>query len=66
METDLNPYLSSIDYTVIDLCSVYQILDLANCKDDVRKKVHAVIEKYAEHGLRSLAVARQVRILTQC
>lgn len=36
-----------------------QILDLCNCKEDVRKKVHSVIEKYAERGLRSLAVGRQ-------
>ncbi|KAL9262541.1 Plasma membrane ATPase 4-like protein [Drosera capensis] len=36
-----------------------QILDLCNCREDVRKKVHSVIEKFAERGLRSLAVARQ-------
>ncbi|KAI3435391.1 Plasma membrane ATPase [Psidium guajava] len=36
-----------------------QILNLCNCKDDVRKKAHAVIDKFAERGLRSLAVARQ-------
>lgn len=36
-----------------------QILDLCKCKEDVRKKVHAVIDKFAERGLRSLAVARQ-------
>ncbi|KAJ4707695.1 Plasma membrane ATPase [Melia azedarach] len=36
-----------------------QILALCNCKEDVRKKVHAVIDKFAERGLRSLAVARQ-------
>nr|AHK23067.1 plasma membrane ATPase 4 [Fagopyrum tataricum] len=36
-----------------------QIIDLCNCKEDVRKKVHSVIEKFAERGLRSLAVARQ-------
>ncbi|KAH9619829.1 hypothetical protein KSS87_019138 [Heliosperma pusillum] len=36
-----------------------QILDLCHCKEDLRKKVHSVIEKYAERGLRSLAVARQ-------
>ncbi|KAK9715495.1 hypothetical protein RND81_06G168300 [Saponaria officinalis] len=36
-----------------------QILDLCNCKEDLRKKVHGFIEKYAERGLRSLAVARQ-------
>ncbi|KAJ4768196.1 Plasma membrane ATPase [Rhynchospora pubera] len=36
-----------------------QILSLCNCKEDVRKKVHTVIDKYADRGLRSLAVARQ-------
>ncbi|KAH9610206.1 hypothetical protein KSS87_016197 [Heliosperma pusillum] len=36
-----------------------QMLDLCNCKEDLKKKVHSVIEKYAERGLRSLAVARQ-------
>lgn len=36
-----------------------QIIALCNCKEDVRKKAHAVIEKFAERGLRSLAVARQ-------
>ncbi|GAV77889.1 E1-E2_ATPase domain-containing protein/Cation_ATPase_N domain-containing protein/Hydrolase domain-containing protein [Cephalotus follicularis] len=36
-----------------------QILTLCNCKDDVKNKAHAVIDKFAERGLRSLAVARQ-------
>ncbi|XP_062196094.1 plasma membrane ATPase-like isoform X2 [Phragmites australis] len=36
-----------------------QILTLCNCPEDVKNKVHAVIDKYAERGLRSLAVARQ-------
>jgi H+-transporting ATPase len=36
-----------------------QILDLFHCKEAVRNKVHSVIEKFAERGLRSLAVARQ-------
>ncbi|KAK9280076.1 hypothetical protein L1049_013761 [Liquidambar formosana] len=36
-----------------------QILTLCNCKEDVKKKAHAVIDKFAERGLRSLAVARQ-------
>ncbi|XP_012462366.1 plasma membrane ATPase 4 [Gossypium raimondii] len=36
-----------------------QIITLCNCKADVRNKVHAVIDKFAERGLRSLAVARQ-------
>ncbi|KAL3613842.1 Plasma membrane ATPase 4 [Castilleja foliolosa] len=36
-----------------------QILDLCHSKADVRKKVHATIDKFAERGLRSLGVARQ-------
>lgn len=36
-----------------------QILDLCRCKEDVKRKVHAVIESYADRGLRSLAVAKQ-------
>ncbi|CAI9761258.1 unnamed protein product [Fraxinus pennsylvanica] len=36
-----------------------QILTLCNCKEDLKKKVHGVIDKFAERGLRSLAVARQ-------
>ncbi|PRQ27399.1 putative proton-exporting ATPase [Rosa chinensis] len=36
-----------------------QILTLCNCKEDFKKKVHAVIDKFAERGLRSLGVARQ-------
>uniref|UniRef100_A0A5B6YYH1 Plasma membrane ATPase n=2 Tax=Davidia involucrata TaxID=16924 RepID=A0A5B6YYH1_DAVIN len=36
-----------------------QILNLCNSREDVRKKVHAVIDKFAERGLRSLGVARQ-------
>ncbi|KAK4490890.1 hypothetical protein RD792_001605 [Penstemon davidsonii] len=35
------------------------ILALCNCKEDVRRKVHSFIDKFAERGLRSLAVARQ-------
>ncbi|XVF47677.1 hypothetical protein PTKIN_Ptkin03bG0129600 [Pterospermum kingtungense] len=36
-----------------------QILALCNAKEDLKKKVHAVIDKFADRGLRSLAVARQ-------
>ncbi|KAF2562709.1 hypothetical protein F2Q70_00014847 [Brassica cretica] len=35
------------------------ILDLCNARADLRKRVHSAIDKYAERGLRSLAVARQ-------
>ncbi|KAL6181254.1 hypothetical protein ACLB2K_047909 [Fragaria x ananassa] len=36
-----------------------QILNLAGNKSDIEKRVHTVIDKFAERGLRSLAVARQ-------
>ncbi|CAM8911198.1 unnamed protein product [Rhodiola kirilowii] len=36
-----------------------QIVSLCKCKEDVKKKVHAIIDKFADRGLRSLAVARQ-------
>ncbi|KAG2319422.1 hypothetical protein Bca52824_012635 [Brassica carinata] len=37
-----------------------QILELAKANNDLSKKVLSIIDKYAERGLRSLAVARQV------
>ncbi|KAB2079442.1 hypothetical protein ES319_A05G004300v1 [Gossypium barbadense] len=37
-----------------------QILTLCNAKEDVKKKVHAIIDKFADRGLRSLGVARQL------
>ncbi|PSS07869.1 Plasma membrane ATPase [Actinidia chinensis var. chinensis] len=36
-----------------------QILNLAHNKSDIERRVHAVIDKFAERGLRSLAVAYQ-------
>ncbi|PHT98469.1 Plasma membrane ATPase 1 [Capsicum chinense] len=36
-----------------------QILNLAHNKSDIERKVHAVIDKFAERGLRSLGVAYQ-------
>ncbi|XP_051151465.1 plasma membrane ATPase 4-like [Andrographis paniculata] len=36
-----------------------QILNLCNSKEDVRRRVHGVIDNFAERGLRSLAVAIQ-------
>ncbi|GMJ06099.1 H(+)-ATPase 11 [Hibiscus trionum] len=36
-----------------------QILNLAWNKSDIASKVHSIIDKYAERGLRSLGVARQ-------
>ncbi|KAK7849114.1 plasma membrane atpase 4 [Quercus suber] len=37
-----------------------KILTLCNCKEDFKRKAFSVIDKFAERGLRSLAVARQV------
>jgi magnesium-transporting ATPase (P-type) len=39
---------------------LFQILELCNCKENVRKRAHAVIDRFAERGLRSLGVAYQV------
>ncbi|KAK8501244.1 hypothetical protein V6N13_026945 [Hibiscus sabdariffa] len=36
-----------------------QILSLCNAKEDLKKKVHSIIDKFADRGLRSLGVARQ-------
>ena len=38
----------------------YQILHLSHNKSEIERRVHAVIDKFAERGLRSLAVAYQV------
>ncbi|RWW61531.1 hypothetical protein BHE74_00031411, partial [Ensete ventricosum] len=40
------------------LC-ILQIIDLCNMKEDAKKKVHAMIDNFAERGLRALGVARQ-------
>lgn len=37
-----------------------QILNLAHNRSEIERRVHAVIDKFAERGLRSLAVAYQV------
>ena len=37
-------------------------MNLCNLREDAKKEVHAIIDKFAERGLRSLAVARQVLI----
>lgn len=39
-----------------------QILNLAHNKSEIERRVHVVIDKFAERGLRSLAVAYQVEI----
>lgn len=37
-------------------------MNLAHNKSELERRVHAVIAKYAERGLRSLAVAYQVML----
>ena len=37
-----------------------QIIHLCNVREDVKKEAHAIIGKFADRGLRSLAVAKQV------
>ncbi|KAL2479063.1 ATPase 9 [Forsythia ovata] len=37
-----------------------QIIELCGVKEDVKRKVHSIIDKFAERGLRSLAVAKQI------
>ncbi|CAI9754138.1 unnamed protein product [Fraxinus pennsylvanica] len=36
-----------------------QIVELCGLKEDVKQKVHSIIDKFADRGLRSLAVAKQ-------
>ncbi|KAI5660435.1 hypothetical protein M9H77_29228 [Catharanthus roseus] len=36
-----------------------QIIELCGLKEDVKKKVHSIIDKFADRGLRSLGVAQQ-------
>lgn len=40
--------------------SVYQIIELCGLKGETLKKAHTIIDQFAERGLRSLAVSRQV------
>lgn len=39
-----------------------QILNLAHNKSEIERRVHSIIDKFAERGLRSLAVAYQVEL----
>ncbi|KAJ4833952.1 hypothetical protein Tsubulata_016620 [Turnera subulata] len=36
-----------------------KIIELCNLREDAKKKAHAIIDKFADRGLRSLAVGRQ-------
>ncbi|KAL0463962.1 UNVERIFIED_CONTAM: Plasma membrane ATPase 4 [Sesamum latifolium] len=37
-----------------------QIVELCGLRDDIKRRVHSIIDKFADRGLRSLAVAQQV------
>uniref|UniRef100_J3KVD0 P-type H(+)-exporting transporter n=1 Tax=Oryza brachyantha TaxID=4533 RepID=J3KVD0_ORYBR len=50
---------TALTYIKVDDGTWHRILSLCNCSDDIKKRAHAVIDKYADRGLRSLAVARQ-------
>lgn len=39
---------------------LYQIIELCELKGETLKKAHKIIDQFAERGLRSLAVSRQV------
>lgn len=52
-------YFTYLYRCVIFDCACLQILHLAHNKDLIANKVHSIIDKFAERGLRSLAVARQ-------
>lgn len=44
------------------MANMFQIIELCNLREDVKKKAHTIIDKFADRGLRSLAVARQVSL----
>lgn len=52
----------SLVLTLLVILIKLQILNLAHNKSEIERRVHAVIDKFAERGLRSLAVAYQVGI----
>lgn len=41
---------------------MWQIIELCDLKEDMKKKVHSIIDKFADRGLRSLGVAQQVSL----
>lgn len=65
MQREGENFLQSLEcllqnFSVFWLFTAYQILDLCQEKDQIARKVHDIIDKFAERGLRSLAVAYQV------
>ena len=57
VENDFDYSSSFVAY--LSSAIMYQILNLAHNRSDIERRVHAVIAKFAERGLRSLAVAFQ-------
>lgn len=55
--------LDTIIIHLNDLFLAFQILNLCQEKEEIERKVHTIIDKFAERGLRSLAVAFQVLTL---
>ncbi len=64
IELSFTPHYEAMIQTVSwPLLLDLQILDLAVNKAEIAVRVHSVIDKFAERGLRSLAVARQASAL---
>ena len=59
-ENTLSVTFISFHIGFLTILLVYQILELCEVKGDMKKKAHEVIDNYANRGLRSLGVARQV------
>ncbi|KAK0594126.1 hypothetical protein LWI29_000450 [Acer saccharum] len=63
-ETDKRTALSYLDFAGkvhrVSKGAPEQILDMAHNKSEIEQRVHAIINKFADRGLRSLGVARQV------
>ena len=60
---NIPPFLSLSNYLPNYLSNFnlkFQILNLCQEKEEIAGKVHAIIDKFAERGLRSIGVAYQV------
>ncbi|KAL5574495.1 hypothetical protein UlMin_016194 [Ulmus minor] len=54
-------YIDSVgDWHRVSKGAPEQIIELCNLMNDARNKAHSIIDKFADRGLRSLAVARQL------
>ncbi|KAK0576354.1 hypothetical protein LWI29_016014 [Acer saccharum] len=62
-QTDKRTALSYLDFAGkvhrVSKGAPEQILDMAHNKSEIEQRVHAIINKFADRGLRSLGVARQ-------